>query len=77
MVKFVKLDQSPFTADDVVRRFWDLETLGITDKQVKSLNARDSTPTGISRLVLTRGSAESCLPPLEGKHHSTEQSPQC
>ena len=39
MVKYVNLDQSPFTADDVVRRFWDLETLGITDKQDKSLNA--------------------------------------
>ena len=42
MVNNVNLDQSPFTADDVVRCFGDLENLGITDKQDKSLNARDT-----------------------------------
>jgi hypothetical protein len=28
-------------SDDAVRRFWDLEALGITDKQGKSMSARD------------------------------------
>jgi len=42
MVNYVKLGQISFTSDDVVRRFWDLETLGITDKQDKSMNAPDS-----------------------------------
>jgi len=42
MVNHVNLDQSSFTSDDVVRRFWELETLGITDKQDKLMNARDT-----------------------------------
>jgi hypothetical protein len=41
MVNYVNLGQSSFTSDDV-RRFWDLETLGISDKQDKSMNARDT-----------------------------------
>jgi len=39
MVNYVKLGQLCFTSDEVVRLFWDLETLGITDKQEKSMNA--------------------------------------
>jgi len=35
MVNYVDLDQSSFTSDGVVRRFWDIETLGISDKQDK------------------------------------------
>jgi len=42
MVNYVNLGQSSFTSDDVVRRFWDLETLGIKDKQHKSMNAGDT-----------------------------------
>ena len=42
MVNYVNLNLRPLAADDVVRRFWDLETLGITDKQDKSMNARDT-----------------------------------
>jgi len=42
MVNYVNLDQSSFTSDDIVHRFWDLETLGISDKQHKSMNARDT-----------------------------------
>jgi hypothetical protein len=41
-VNYVNLGQSSFASDDVVRRFWDLETLGITEKQDKSMNARDT-----------------------------------
>ena len=40
MVNYVNLDQSSFTSDDVVRHLWDLEILGISDKQDKSMNAR-------------------------------------
>jgi len=43
MVNYVNLYQSYFTSDDVVRRFWDLETLWISNKQDKSMNARDTT----------------------------------
>jgi len=43
MVNYVNLDQSSFTSDEVVRRFGDLETLGISVKQDKSMNARDAT----------------------------------
>jgi len=43
MVNYVNLDQSSFTSDEVVRRFWDLQTLGISDKQDKSMNARNTT----------------------------------
>ena len=43
MVNYDNLDQSSFNSDDVVLRFWDLETLGISDKQDKSMNARDTT----------------------------------
>ena len=43
MVNYVNLGQSSFTSDDIVHRFWDLKTLGITDKQDKSMNARNST----------------------------------
>jgi hypothetical protein len=42
MVNYVELGQSTFTSDDDVRRFWDLETLGITDKQDKFMSARDT-----------------------------------
>jgi hypothetical protein len=42
MVNYVELGQSSFTADEDVRRFWDLETLGIMDKQDKSMSARDT-----------------------------------
>jgi len=41
MVNYVNLDQLSCPSDDAVRRFWDLETLGITDKQRKSMNPRD------------------------------------
>ena len=33
MVNYVNLDQISGPSDDAVRRFWDLETLGIMDKQ--------------------------------------------
>jgi hypothetical protein len=39
VVNYVELGQSSFTSDEVVLRFWDLETLGITDKQGKSMSA--------------------------------------
>jgi len=42
MVNYVNLDQISCPSDDAVRRFWDLETLGITDKQKKSMSARDT-----------------------------------
>jgi len=42
MVNYVNLDQISCPSDDAVRRFWDLETLGITDKQKKSVSARDT-----------------------------------
>ena len=42
MVYYVNLDQISCRSDDAVRRFWDLETLGITDKQGKSMSARDT-----------------------------------
>jgi hypothetical protein len=41
MGNYVNLDQSSFNSDDV-HRFGDLETLGISDKQDKSMNARDT-----------------------------------
>ena len=78
MVKYVNLDQSSFTSDDVVRRFGDLETIGNSDKQDKSMNTRDTAlRQDYCSLVLPRRSAECCLTPAEGKHHSTEQSTQC
>jgi hypothetical protein len=40
-VNYVNLGQSSLASNDVVRRFWGLETLGITEKQDKSMNARD------------------------------------
>jgi len=40
MVNYVNIDQSSFIYNDVVRRFWDLETLGISDKQDKPMNGR-------------------------------------
>jgi hypothetical protein len=40
VVHYVDLDQISSPPDDAVRRFWDLETLVITDKQGRSLNAR-------------------------------------
>jgi hypothetical protein len=61
MVNYVNLDQISCPSDDAVRRFRDLENLGITDKQEKSMSARDSTPSGLSRLLLPRGSTELCL----------------
>jgi len=44
MVNYVNLDQISCPSDDAVRRFWELETLGITDTREKSMSARDSTP---------------------------------
>ena len=41
MVNYVNLGFSSFTSDDVVFRFWDLEALGITEKQHKSMNVQD------------------------------------
>jgi hypothetical protein len=35
MVNYVKLDQSAFTSDDVVCRFWDFEDLGIRIDRIK------------------------------------------
>jgi hypothetical protein len=42
MVNYVELGQSSFASDDDVRRFWDLETLGITDRQDRSMSSRDT-----------------------------------
>jgi hypothetical protein len=42
-VNYVNLEQTFSLSDDVIHRFWDLETLGIKDIQDKSLSARDST----------------------------------
>jgi len=42
MANYVNLDQISCPSDDTVSRFWDLETLGITDKQEKSMSARDT-----------------------------------
>ena len=42
MVKYVNLDHSSFTSADVVRRFWDLQTLGNSDKQDESMTPRDT-----------------------------------
>ena len=63
MVNYVNLDQLSCPSDDAVRRFWDLETLGITDKRGKSMNPRDSTSSGLPRFLLPRGSTEGCVSP--------------
>jgi hypothetical protein len=41
-VNYVNLEQTFSPSDDVIRGFWDLETLGIKAIQDKSLSARDS-----------------------------------
>jgi hypothetical protein len=42
MVNYVNLVGISCPSDDAVHRFWDLETLVITDKQGKSMSARDT-----------------------------------
>jgi hypothetical protein len=38
-VNYLNLHQMSCPSDDAVRRFWDLETLGITDKPCRSMSA--------------------------------------
>ena len=42
MVNYVNLDQISCPSDDAFRRFWDLQTLGITDKREKSMSTIDT-----------------------------------
>ena len=42
VVNFINLDQTFAPLDDDLIRFWDLETIGISEKHNLSLSAKDS-----------------------------------
>jgi hypothetical protein len=42
VVKFINLEQTLTPSEDDLRRFWDLETIGISANSDRSLSAKDS-----------------------------------
>jgi hypothetical protein len=76
-VNYVNLGQRSLAYDEVVRRFRDLETLGITEKHDKSMKARDIALFREFHASYSLQDQRRVVPVPRKGNHFTEQSPQC